>query len=217
MSEILPNVDENDVERAGQGKSPPTEEAETPLAVVDHQAAPDALPVEAETPLPPVEAEPPASIVLAVPPAGEAPEGAAPLPPPSVAEPAPARKAQPALVTRGQAFWMMIGSSLLAFCLAVVFVLVLLSALNGGLRYARPAQLYAAQSRLDGLSQQAESLQASLDEIGSRLDQLESLGSRVGAVESELERLEGCGGCPPPGSAASRARSTAFRSRWTRC
>lgn len=190
MSESPPPVD--GVERAEQGERP---SIEMPAPAESQEVLPAAMPAEPETSLPPGEipapageAEPVTSVLPEIASQDEAPESAvSPLPPPSQPGPAPARTTQPAMLTRAQAFWMMAGSSLLAFFLSVIFVLVFLTAVNGGLRYARPAQLIAAQSRLDRLSQQADTLRTSLDEISSRLDTLEGLGPRVGAVEREME------------------------------
>jgi prefoldin subunit 5 len=81
------------------------------------------------------------------------------------------------------------GSNLLTLALAVIFILIFLSALNGGLRYARPAQLFAAQARLEALDRQAGDLQAGLDETNTLLTELQDLGPRIRIVQEEADTL----------------------------
>jgi prefoldin subunit 5 len=85
--------------------------------------------------------------------------------------------------------WVIVGSNLITLVLAVIFILVFLSALNGGLRYARPAQLLTAQARLEALDRQAGELQAGLDEVNTRLEDLQDLGARLRIVQEETDAL----------------------------
>ncbi len=94
------------------------------------------------------------------------------------------------LITRGQAFWLALGLSLLAFVLALAVSLGVLMNLNGGLRFATPAQMLEVSREVDALQSETELLQGDLEGLRSRIGNLEALGGRVDAVEAETEQLK---------------------------
>ena len=167
--------------------------AEPPAALPEEIPQPvEALPEEEAPPViePPLEAAPPAVEPAVL------PQPAAPPPPAAEAAPARSRRA-PAYVTRGQGFWMMLVSALVSFALAVVSVLLLLSLLNGGLYYARPADLSQLASQVEGLNTDASDLQASLDALSTRLDdragppgQVTQMAGQVTGLEDQATDLE---------------------------
>ena len=102
----------------------------------------------------------------------------------------PASKEQPRFATRGDAFWISFGSSLLAFILAIGLTLGALALVNNGLRYVSPAQLSSVSRQVDGLNTQASILQQDLDGLRTRVDNLEGLSGRVSTVEQTTEKLQ---------------------------
>jgi hypothetical protein len=97
---------------------------------------------------------------------------------------------EPALVTRSQAIWMAFGSGLLAFVLAVALSLSVLISVNGGLKFATPAQMAEISRQVDGLSTQTNVLGQDLEGLRTRLDNLEGLNGRVDNVETAVEYLQ---------------------------
>lgn len=105
-------------------------------------------------------------------------------------EPAPVPAAPyPKAATRGQAFWISFSGSILALLLAIGLSLGFLAMVNGGLRYANPAQVEAIRRQVDGLNSQAEILQQDLGGLRTRVDKLEGLSGRVGEVEKATTQL----------------------------
>ena len=107
-----------------------------------------------------------------------------------IPESKPASKEQPRFATRGDAFWISFGSSLLAFILAIGLTLGALALVNNGLRYVSPAQLSSVSRQVDGLNTQASILQQDLDGLRTRVDNLEGLSGRVSTVEQTAEKLQ---------------------------
>lgn len=105
--------------------------------------------------------------------------------------PQPARAAgkEPRYITRGQAFWMSATAALFAFILAVALTLAVLSALNNGLRFARPDQVRSVQAEVAELQGQQETLDADITGLRTRMDNFETLGGRVNSLESDVDAL----------------------------
>ncbi len=107
-----------------------------------------------------------------------------------IPESKPASKEQPRFATRGDAFWISFGSSLLGFILAIGLTLGALALINNGLRYVSPAQLSSVSRQVDGLNSQASILQQDLDGLRTRVDNLEGLSGRVSTVEQTAKQLQ---------------------------
>jgi chaperonin cofactor prefoldin len=104
--------------------------------------------------------------------------------------PLPTSKPQPALVTRGQAFWMVAAGSVLTLLIALVLSLGILAAVNRGqLQFVTPAELAAMSGRVDGLESRADTLNKDVAGLRARLDNLEALSGRVSAVEETIQSL----------------------------
>lgn len=116
----------------------------------------------------------------------------APEPPPAPTKaPAPATTpAQTQGYAGGDLLWVAMGSSLVTLILAVLLTLGLLAAINGGLRYTRPAELAALESQLGGVQLQAEAMRGDLEGLRGRLDNLEGLSGRVTSVEQVTVGLQ---------------------------
>lgn len=115
-------------------------------------------------------------------------ETQAPLPTEPAA--APPASAEPKMVTRSTALWLAVGGMLISFILAVLFSLGLLAILNGGLRYARPAQVESISSQLNGLNAQTVSVQREVDNLTARINTLEGLDARVAIVEKDTQLIQ---------------------------
>jgi competence ComEA-like helix-hairpin-helix protein len=100
-----------------------------------------------------------------------------------------ASAAQPAAVTRSQAWWMAIGTGFLSLILALILSLGVLAAINGGLRFVSPADLNALGRKVDGVTTQTQLLQQDLDGLRTRVNNLEGLSGRVSSVEGQAKQL----------------------------
>jgi competence ComEA-like helix-hairpin-helix protein len=121
--------------------------------------------------------------VAALPPIAEVAEGR------GVPE-AMAEEARPS-VSRGQVFWLAVGSSFLAFVLAIGLTLGILASINQGqLQFASPGQISEVNRQVSGLVDQAQVLQQDVTGLRERLDNLEPLGDRVGEVERLTDQVQ---------------------------
>jgi prefoldin subunit 5 len=109
--------------------------------------------------------------------------------PPEPPAPAPA-STEPKMITRTAALWLALGGMLVSFILAVVFSLGILAIVNGGLRYARPAQVEGLSSQFASLNAQTASVQREVDNLTVRVNNLEGLDARVAIVEKDAQLLQ---------------------------
>jgi prefoldin subunit 5 len=100
----------------------------------------------------------------------------------------PPTKPGPKLATRSQLLWVSFASGLLAFVFAVALLFGILAGINGGLRFATPAQVQGISRELNVLSSQFGILQGDMEGLRTRMDNLEGLSGRVDQVE-ELSAL----------------------------
>jgi prefoldin subunit 5 len=92
-------------------------------------------------------------------------------------------------ITRSTALWLAAGSILLSLMLAVMFSLGLLAIVNGGLTFARPAQVDNISSQLNGFNAQIVSIQSDVEGLRERINTLEGLGKRITVVEQDAELI----------------------------
>lgn len=121
------------------------------------------------------------------PPAGE--------PEPAPASPTPAPYPQstaesPAGLSGCSVVWIAVATGLVAAFLAVVFTLGTLAALNGGLRYSRPADISAVQRDFQSLQAESSALGGEVEALRQRMDNLEALSGRVAQVEESTSSLQ---------------------------
>jgi len=108
------------------------------------------------------------------------------------AKPAPVPAAADSkAVTREQAIAVAFLVGFLALLLAIALNLGFLAMINGGLRYANPAQVEGLRRQVEGLNSQAEILQQDLGGLRTRVDKLEGLSGRVAEVEKVASQLRG--------------------------
>ncbi len=119
------------------------------------------------------------------------PEPTPPVPPAKLTPQPKIATKEPALVTRGQALWLVFGSSLVVLVFAVAITLGILSSVNDGrLEYANPAQLNALDRELDGLAAELDAVGKDVQGLQTRLDNLEGLSGRMRDVEAAVDALQ---------------------------
>lgn len=110
-------------------------------------------------------------------------------PPTPREEPIPKPKPQPKAVTYTNALWMVTGSGIIAIILAVLASLGFLAVINGGLRFATPAQLTTISRQVEGVNAQTTIIQQDLDGLRALVDNLNGLSGRISTVEKITEEL----------------------------
>ncbi|MBN1147727.1 MAG: helix-hairpin-helix domain-containing protein [Anaerolineales bacterium] len=182
---------------------------ETPPETIIESAAPEAPELESPTLEPGVESEAtsaPEATAARVESAAEPGDTAQPV----VAEPLqqtrevsgapeaapPAQKSalpppprQPAGVTASRAFGIAFFSGLFSLILSIAIILGVLVAINGGLRFVTPDELYAVHQQVKAMSAQVGALEQDLQGARARIDNLEGLSGRVNTVEKEAEQV----------------------------
>jgi hypothetical protein len=101
-----------------------------------------------------------------------------------------AAKPQPKFITRGCAFWLMLGITTLSLILSVIASLGILVAVNGGLEYVSPREFMTLKRQVDGLTAQVNRIDSDLDDLFLRMENLESLSGRLGQLENNLAKLQ---------------------------
>ncbi len=97
--------------------------------------------------------------------------------------------AAPSGVTRGQVLWIAVGSSLLAFLLAIALSLGVLASLNDGqLQFASPGQIIDLNRQVTTLNEQAQTLDGDIGGLRTRLDNLEPSGRSGGCCRTDSGR-----------------------------
>jgi prefoldin subunit 5 len=79
---------------------------------------------------------------------------------------------------------------LLTLIFSVLISLGVLALANGGLSYARSAQVEIVQRQIQNIEGQAENLQQDVVDLRTRLDNLEALSGRVNTIEMEVADLQ---------------------------
>lgn len=144
-----------------EAESRPEEEAEPPLDARDS--------LEEESPAPTVETSPERAIV-----------------PIQTEEDSNDEKT----VSQGRVILISLASSFVAFVLAVALTLGVIVGINGGLRFARPAQVAQMDRHIQGLQTRTEILTQDLDGVRSRLANLETVGDRVNQLENDVDQID---------------------------
>ena len=116
------------------------------------------------------------------------PEPTPALPSPETAPPPPNDEPR-RFASRADLAWAASLSGLLAFVLALGAMLGGLILINGGLRYANPAQVSSLRSQVEALELKSSDLEENMQGLRSRLDNLETLGGRVDALEENAQQL----------------------------
>lgn len=98
-------------------------------------------------------------------------------------------KPQPRGVSRGEVLMISLGSSFLAFILAIMLSLAVLLGINGGLRFIRPSEITHVLQQVEGVDTQISTLGQEIDSLRTRVDDMEAVSGRIEAVEEEMAQL----------------------------
>jgi len=128
------------------------------------------------------------SSVEGLPPAQE-PEIEKLSPLPSTAEAPSAPPPPPATFTRNQIGCAFLLSFFLTLGLSLLLTLGILASLNGGLRFASPAQVASLGARMDAMETRIGQLSTEINTLRERVSSLEALGKRVTTVEQTTRSL----------------------------
>ena len=104
--------------------------------------------------------------------------------------PLPASSQQPSdAVSTRQAFGIALTASVLTFIFSVIFTLIFLAILNGGLRYVHPNQINELGRYVNKVEGAAAQVQQELADLQARVDNLEGLSGRIASTEEEVAQL----------------------------
>lgn len=92
-------------------------------------------------------------------------------------------------VTRGRVWLYSLVTSFFAFVLALVVTLGIVAGINGGLTFARPAQISALNREIQAANAQMEVLRQDVEGLHARLANLEGVGERVDQIEREVNEV----------------------------
>ncbi len=111
-----------------------------------------------------------------------------PLPPVS---PGAVLLAQPEIkgVTRAELYGIAAASGVFSFILAVLFTLLFLGLINGGLRFVKPAEINQLASQVNTINAQANELSGEIGTLKNSLTGVGGLDGRVTSVEQDARQL----------------------------
>lgn len=110
-------------------------------------------------------------------------------PPPPEPAPQSTREQKPNFMSRAQVFWMAATFSFFTFIIAVALTLSIVSALNGGLRFASPGEVNFLRTQISDLQAQSETLDGDIDALRTRMDNFDAIGGRVTTLEDTVDAL----------------------------
>lgn len=176
------DTDEVDVDEPAWDEEPDLGEPQDDEIAAEEPEMEDEVPAEeteevetGETEIADVEGEPEEKAIIAV---GE------------VKDKPHAEKKQPRMISRTDAVMLSIGSSVAAMVLSLILVLLILGAINGGLRFVRPAQLSDVGNNLGIAEQRIDALQQDLEALQTRVNEFDSISGRVAELEVDITSLK---------------------------
>jgi len=101
-------------------------------------------------------------------------------------EPAPSEPT----VTRSQLIWSLVGTGVFSIILTILITLGILSATNGGLRYASATEATRLDNQITILNDLATNMQNDINGIRTRLDTLETVADRVTTLEGRADTVD---------------------------
>lgn len=146
-----------------------------------------------EVPSGEMEAQPPEAEQLAV--------GQVEAPPPAQQEKIPApptgtaeqpQVAKPAVktITQSELMGAITASSLITFLISIFLTLGFLALINGGLRFARPAEVTELRYQVSDIQNQLALLEENMQTLRTRMDNLEGLSGRISNLEAETSAMQ---------------------------
>ena len=102
----------------------------------------------------------------------------------------PEKKPSEELITRSQLIWSLLGTAIFSILLTVLITLGILSATNGGLRYATVTEANRLENQITLLNDLTTTMQTDIQGIRTRLDALETVAGRVSILEDRADTME---------------------------
>lgn len=94
------------------------------------------------------------------------------------------------MITRSQLIWSLLGAAIFSILLTVLITLGILSATNGGLRYATVSEANRLENQITLLNDLSTTMQTDIQGIRTRLDNLETIAGRVNVLEDRADTME---------------------------
>lgn len=94
------------------------------------------------------------------------------------------------LITQSQLIWSLLGTAIFSILLTVLITLGILSATNGGLRYATVSEASRLENQITLLNDLTTTMQTDIQGIRTRLDALETVAGRVSVLEDRADTME---------------------------
>ena len=94
------------------------------------------------------------------------------------------------LITRSQLIWSLVGTAVFSILLTILLTLGILSATNGGLRYATVTEANRLENQIILLNDLTASMKNDIQGIRTRLDALETVAGRVSVLENRTDKIE---------------------------
>ncbi len=102
----------------------------------------------------------------------------------------PEKSSSDELISRSQLIWSLLGTAIFSILLTVLITLGILSATNGGLKYATVSEASRLESQISILNDLTTTMQTDMQGIRTRLDALETVAGRVSVLEGRTDSLE---------------------------
>lgn len=94
------------------------------------------------------------------------------------------------VITRSQLIWSLLGTAVFSILLTILITLGILSATNGGLRYATVSEASRLENQITLLNDLTTTMQTDIQGIRTRLDALETVAGRVSVLEDRADSME---------------------------
>ena len=93
-------------------------------------------------------------------------------------------------ISRSQLIWSLLGTAIFSILLTVLITLGILSATNGGLKYATVSEASRLENQIGILNDLTTSMQTDMQGMRTRLDAMETMAGRVSVLEGRADSME---------------------------
>ena len=102
----------------------------------------------------------------------------------------PERSSSDELISRSQLIWSLLGTAIFSILLTVLITLGILSATNGGLKYATVSEASRLENQITILNDLTTTMQTDMQGMRTRLDAMETMAGRVSVLEGRADSME---------------------------
>ncbi len=102
----------------------------------------------------------------------------------------PEKSSSDVAISRSQLIWSLIGTAIFSILLTILITLGILSATNGGLKYATVSEASRLENQITILNDLTSTMQTDMQGIRTRLDALETVAGRVSVLEGRADSME---------------------------